>query len=311
MYDLIILGGGPAGVAAGIYAGRKAIKTLLITDSFGGQSINSDNIENIIGLKAISGIDWARQLEEHMRTQSAVVIKDGTRVTQIEKKEENVFEVTDATGQTYQSRTILYSLGSSYRRLNVPGEKEYEGKGVFYCSICDAPLMKGKQVVVVGGGNSGLEAAQDLLAYATSITILEYADRCKGDPLYQEQLKKDPRVTIVTNAQVKEIKGETFVTQLIYTDTKTGNEQTVDASGIFVSIGYQPNTQVIKKIVVLDERQRIVIDHKTCKTSLEGMWAAGDVTDGLYNQINTAMGDGVKAALNIYDFLKNNGTSLS
>ncbi|MBP6855605.1 MAG: FAD-dependent oxidoreductase [Candidatus Pacebacteria bacterium] len=304
MYDLIILGGGPAGVAAGIYAGRKAIKTLLITDSFGGQSINSDNIENIIGFRAISGIDWAKQLEEHMRMQSAVVIKDGTRVTHIEKKEENVFEVTDATGQTYQSKTVLYALGSSYRRLNVPGEKEYEGKGVFYCSICDAPLMKGKQVVVIGGGNSGLEAAQDLLAYATSITILEYADACKGDPLYQEQLKKDPRVTIVTNARVKEIKGKMFVTQVVYEDTKNKSEQTLDVSGVFVSIGYHPNTQIIKDLATLDERQRIVIDHKTGKTSLEGIWAAGDVTDGLYNQINTAMGDGVKAVLNIYDYLR-------
>lgn len=307
VYDLIIIGGGPAGVAAGVYVGRKAMNALLITDSFGGQSINSDNIENIIGIRAISGIAWAQQLESHLKEQGGVNIREGVRVTSISKKEDGMFEVTEASGLIHKSKTVLFALGSSYRKLNVPGEKEYEGKGVFYCSICDAPLMKGKSVVIVGGGNSGLEAAQDVLPYATSVTILEYSDSCKGDPIYIEQLKKDPKVTIITNAQTKEIKGDVFVTSLIYVDTKTKGEKTIDASGVFVSIGYKPNTDLVKELVDLDAYQRIKIDHRTCKTSLDGMWAAGDATDGLYNQINTAMGDGIKAALNIYDFMRKEG----
>ena len=302
VYDLIIVGGGPAGVAAGIYTARKAIKTLLLTKDFGGQSVNSASIENFIGFKSISGVDFAKTLEEHLRAQEDIEIKDGVLVSKVEKVGGG-FEVSTAGGDKFQSKTVLITLGSGYKKLNVPGEKEFEGKGVFYCSICDAPLMKGKKAAVIGGGNSGLEAAFDLLPYAEKISILEFTDSLRGDPIYQEKLKKDPKVEIITKAKTVEIFGEAFVKGLKYVDLNTNQEKMLDVSGVFVAIGYKPNTDLVKDLVKLDEFGRIVVDHKTYQTSCPGLWAAGDITDGLYNQINPAMGDAIKAVLNVYDYL--------
>lgn len=305
LYDLIIIGGGPAGVAAGIYASRKKIKALLMTKFFGGDWITSDKIENFIGFKSISGLDLAKTLEDQLRSQAEPIdIKDGAIAASIKKAAEG-FEITDSDGNAYQTKNILLTLGSGYKKLDVPGGKEFEGKGVFYCSTCDAPLMKGKKAAVIGGGNSGLEAAIDLLPYASEIYILQRSNVLKGDVIYQEKLKADSKVKILMQAQTKEIIGADFVGGLKYIDGQTNEEKTLDVAGIFVAIGYMPNTAIVKDLVNLDNRGHIIVDHKTMQTSMPGIWAAGDATDGLYNQFSTAIGDAVNATLNIYENLKN------
>lgn len=303
MYELIILGAGPAGIAAGVYSARKKIHTLLLTKDFGGQSVNSASIENWIGFSSISGSDFAKTLEKHLRDQKGIEIKDGVEIQKVQKREGGGFVITTSKG-AFEAQNVLVTLGSRYRRLGVPGESEYEGKGVFYCSICDAPLMNGKDVVVVGGGNSGLEAAIDLLPYAKHIYVLEYADALKGDPVYQDQLKQSDKVTILTHTEIREIHGDTFVNSISYCDTHLKEKKTLEVSGVFVEIGYQPNSEIVSELVKRDERGKILVDHKTFQSSLSGIWAAGDITDTPYNQINPAMGDAVKAVLHIYDTLR-------
>ncbi|MDP3015156.1 MAG: FAD-dependent oxidoreductase [bacterium] len=303
IYDLIILGGGPAGIAAGIYAARKKIKTLLITDTFGGQSVIAGEIKNFIGFKSISGIEMAKKLEEHLRAQEGVEIKDGRKVSAIEKQNEN-FLVKTNKEEFFESKTILIALGSHYRRLKIPGEKEFEGKGVFYCSICDAPLMKNKTAIVVGGGNSGFDAVTDLLPYASKIYLLEFSNALKGDPITLEKLKASGKLEIITMVNAKEIIGDNFVSALKYEDLKTGEIKEIKTDGVFAAIGYESNTDLVKNLTEINKEGKIIVNCKTQKTSHEGVWAAGDATDVLYNQINIAIGDAIKAALNIYEYLK-------
>ena len=302
-YDLIILGGGPAGIAAGIYAARKKIKTLLITDAFGGQSVIASEIKNFIGFKSISGVEMAKKLEEHLRAQEDIEIKDGLKVLAIEKQNENFLIKTDKE-ESFESKTLLITMGSRYRQLKVPGEKEFRGKGVFYCSICDAPLMKNKTAAVIGGGNSGFDAVMDLLPYASKIYLLEFSDALKGDPLTFGKLKASGKLEIITMANAKEITGDNFVSTLKYENRKTGEIKEIKTDGVFAAIGYEPNTDLVKNLVEINEEGKIIVDCKTQKTSHEGVWAAGDATDVLYNQINIAIGDAIKAALNIYEYLK-------
>lgn len=303
MYDLIIIGGGPAGVAASVYAARKRIKSAIITTDFGGQSVNSAVIENFIGFKSISGIDFSRVLEEHVRAQEHIDIFAGKRVEEIGSIEGG-YRVRVNGGETYDTKFILYTLGSSYKRLGIPGEKEYEGKGVFYCSICDAPLMKGKDVVIIGGGNSGLEAALDLVPYAKTITLLNRSDILKGDAVYQEKIARYSHITIRKNVMPIAFEGEQFLSKVRVRDIQSGAEELLEVGGAFVAIGYEPNTALVKDLVTLNERGQIVVDQKTMQTSRAGIWAAGDCTDGLYHQINTAAGDAVKAVLNVYEQLR-------
>lgn len=306
MYDLIIIGGGPAGVAAGVYASRKKINALLITKNFGGHWMVSDKIENFIGFKEISGVELAKKLEEHLKSQTEPIeIKEGVLVASV-KKTDSGFELTDSSSATYQTKNILITLGSDFRKLGIPGEKEFEGKGVFYCSTCDAPLMKGKAVAVIGGGNSGLEAAIDLIPYASEIYIIERRPELKGDIIYQERLKADSRVKIFTNAQLNEIYGDEFVKGIKFKDD-SGAEKNVEVSGVFMAIGYKPNSDLVKDLVELNEKGEIVVNHKTFQSSQKGIWAAGDIADGLYNQFNTSISDAINALLNIYDTLKSKG----
>jgi alkyl hydroperoxide reductase subunit F len=302
MYDIIIIGGGPAGVAAGVYASRKKMNALLITKDFGGQAIVSSSIENFIGYTKITGLELAKTLEAQLRAQKHVEIKDGLMVARIKKLADG-FEVTDSKEATYRTKTILMTLGSGYKHLGIESERTFAGKGVFYCSTCDAPLMQDKAVAVIGGGTSGLEAARDLLPFASNIFILEYAPTLKGDLVTQELLRKDPRVEIITQAQTTEIIGNEFVTGLKYIDRANGEEKTLAVSGVFVAIGQKPNSDLVKDLVETTPTGNIVVDHKTFRTSLPGVWAAGDITDGAYNQINTAIGEAIKAVLNIYETL--------
>ncbi len=302
MYDVVIIGGGPAGVAAGIYASRKKLKSALITKDFGGQSVNSASIDNFIGYKSISGADFAKVLEEQLRANDEIEIKDGKFVVSVKKIGDYLFELTDNDGIVYQTKTILYTAGSVYRKLEIPGEKEYEGKGVFYCSICDAPLMKNKPAAVIGGGNSALEAVIDLLPYASKIYLIVRSG-IKGDAVYKEKIEKESKVEIINNANTKEIFGDAFVKGLKYQDSTAGEEKTLDVSGVFVSIGWTPNSGLVKDLVKTDIKGHILVDSKTQQSSMPGIWAAGDVADGLYAQIGPAIGEGIVALLNIYDYI--------
>ena len=305
LYDLIILGGGPAGIAAGIYAARKKLKTLLIAESFGGQSVVAAQINNFIGFKSVSGIEMKNILEEHLRSHEEIEIKEGARVEKIEKKENN-FAIS-VNGEQFETKTVLVALGSSYRKLGIPGEKEFTGKGVFYCSTCDAPLMKNKTAVVVGGGNSGFYAVLDLLPHASKIYVLEYGDAFRADPIYIDKAKASGKVEFITMAKTLEIIGGSengFVSAIKYKDRQNKEIKEIKTDGVFVAIGYTPNSGIIKDLVKTNEWGKIIIDHQTQKASLEGIWAAGDITDVLYGQINVAIGDAIKAVLNINDYFK-------
>ena len=300
-YDLVIVGGGPGGVAAGVYAARKKIKTLLITEDFGGQSLVSADVQNWIGMKSVSGFDLGRMLEEHLRAQEDIDIEVGDRVKEV-KDQGEAFAVHTERGKTLETKYLLVVSGSRRRKLGVPGEIEYNGNGVAYCSICDAPLFKGKTVAVVGGGNAGLEAVVDLLPYASRIFLLA-SSTVKGDPITQAKVKADPKVEIITRAKTQEIIGGESVTGLRYLDTEANIEKKIELQGVFVEIGAEPNSEFIKGLVELNERGEITVDHKTQQSSHPRIWAAGDVSDVLYKQNNISAGDGVKAALAAYAYI--------
>lgn len=313
MYDVIIIGGGPAGCAAAVYTARKQLKTLLITESFGGQSIVSDDIQNWIGETHISGFDLAKKFEEHIRSFPGMVeIKMPEKATEIkavscsDSERACDFEVTTDKGKVYTGKTLILTMGARRRKLNIPGEERFEGKGVVYCSTCDAPIFAGKKVAVVGGGNAGLEAVVDLFPYASEIYLMEYGDALKGDPVTQEKIKNNPKLKeIIFNAQTQEIVGEKVVTGIRYKDKKNGEEKMFAVDGVFVEIGSVPNTEIVKDLVDLDARKEIVIDSKHGSTSHPGIFAAGDITDDPYKQNNISAGDAVKAALAAYAYLQN------
>ncbi|MBI2175630.1 MAG: FAD-dependent oxidoreductase [Parcubacteria group bacterium] len=302
MYDLVIVGGGPAATAAAVYAGRKKLKTLLIAESFGGQSIVSADVQNWIGDMSVSGVELAGRFEKHIRAQESVEIKSPESARQISKKENGFSVTTDK--EAYQARAVILASGARRRRLNIPGEAELEGKGVAYCSTCDAPLFGGKNVAVVGGGNAGLEAVVDLLPYATEIYLLEFSGSLKGDAITQEKIRAKKNVHIILNAKAERIEGDgMFVKTLFYTDLISGKEEPLGVEGVFVEIGSVPNSEMVRDLVELNKHGEVVIDHKTAATSREGIWAAGDVTDEPFKQNNISAGDAVKAALSAYQYL--------
>lgn len=304
MYDLIIVGGGPAGISAGIYAARKKMNTLLITDGFGGQSVVSAEIQNWVGTPSISGYDLAKNLEAHLRAQKEIEIVDDDRVMAVQKKEDGTFSLATKNGKTHEAKYLLLVSGSSRKKLGIPGESTFEGKGVVYCSICDAPLFGEKTVAVVGGGNSALESVIDLLPYASKIYLIVRSEILKGDPVTQEKIKGNSKVEIVWNAVVQEVIGKDFVTGLKYQDAKSGETKELAVDGVFVEIGLVPNSDFVKDLVDRDLYGAVKIDAKTQATSCSGIWAAGDVTDALYKQNNISAGDAIKAVLNIYDWFK-------
>ena len=304
MYDVAILGGGPAGVAAGVYTARKKLNTLFIAREFGGQSIISDNIQNWIGEKSISGLELAKKMEDHLRAQEGIEIKVPEKVLEVgEDKEDSGFIIITDKDE-YQARAVIVAIGARRRKMEIPGEKKFDGKGVAYCSTCDAPLFKDKKVVVVGGGNAGLEAVQDLIPYASEIYLLTRGESMRGDQVTIDEIHKSSKFKkIIYNAQVQEVLGDQFVSALKYKDKKTDQEKILAVDGVFVEIGAIPNSEIIKDLVDTNERGEIIIDHKTGATSKKGIWAAGDVTDEIYKQNNISAGDAVKAALSVYNYL--------
>jgi len=301
IYNLIILGAGPAGTAASVYAGRKKIKSLLITENFGGQAVIAASIENIIGHNKLSGVEMARLFEEQVKASGMEVILD--KILNI-KKEENIFKIETVNNGVFQGKSILVALGRKYKNLEVPGEEKFRGRGVVYCSTCDAPLFKDKPVAVVGGGNAALLSVIDLLAYASKIYLLNRSEELRADPVLIDEVKKEPRVEIIFNAQVTEIIGDLMVEKLKYQNSKTGEIKELAVNGIFVQIGMKPNTDLVKDLVKTNEQDEIIVEALTGRTSAQGIWAAGDITKLPYKQISVAIGDGIRALLDIYAELK-------
>ncbi|MDO8602076.1 MAG: FAD-dependent oxidoreductase [bacterium] len=310
MFELIIIGGGPAAVAAGVYAARKQIKTLLIAEAFGGQSLVSNDIQNWIGTKNISGLELAQNLEGHVRAQEGIEIIDGDLVVKVQKVGElpaGHFVLETKNGKTFETKTILVASGSRRRRLGIPGEDKYDGKGVVFCSTCDAPIFKGKTVAIVGGGNAGLEAVVDSIPYASKIYLVIRGDVLKGDAVTQAKVKNHPKVTILYNAISTEVIGDKVVTGLKYENSSTHQLSQLTLDGVFVEIGSMPNADFVKGIVDLNAIGEIITDPKTQQSSQPGIWSAGDVSDVLYKQNNISAGDAVKAILNIYGYLHRQG----
>lgn len=313
LYEVIVIGGGPAGVAAAVYTARKRLKTLLVTESFGGQSIVSDDIQNWIGEPHISGLDLAKKLETHIKAYPDMVdVKIPEKVVEVktipcqEPPRVCNFEVKTDQGNNYRGKMVIVCSGARRRKMGIPGENNFEGKGVSYCSTCDAPLFKGRKVAVVGGGNAGLEAIIDLFPYVEEIYLLDRGEAIRGDQTAFEEVRINPKFKgAIFNARVLEILGEQLVTGLKYQDTKTAEEKILEVQGVFVEIGSVPNSELVKDLVQLDEHGQIIINFQHSRTSHPGIFAAGDVTCDPYKQSNISAGDGVKAALAAYDYLLN------
>jgi len=303
MYDLAILGGGPAGVAAGVYASRKRLKTVFITKDFQSQSTVSEGIENWIGTVKISGADFAKNMEEHLRAYAGdiVDIRVGEYVTRLEKSGDTFTIQTD--NGSYTARTVLITTGSHRRKLTVPGADTFEHKGITYCASCDGPLFADQDVAVIGGGNAAFESAAQLLAYCRSVTLLNRSNEFKADPVTVKRVTSNPKMHALLGAELASVTGGIFVTGLSYKDKKTGEIKNIAVTGIFAEVGSIPTTEFAKDVVTLDPYGRILVDPKTQAASAIGVWAAGDCTDGLYHQNNIAAGDAVKALEDIYVYL--------
>lgn len=304
IFDLIIIGGGPGGVAAGVYAARKKLKTLFITDAWGGQSTVSDDIQNWIGTPHISGAQLAKNLKEHLEEYAAndVTILTPARATGVVKSGE-LFEVSTGKG-TFTTRTVLLTVGSARRKLDVPGADIFEHKGLTYCASCDGPLFTDADVVVVGGGNAAFESAAQLLAYAKSVTLIDRGPEFRADPVTVEKVTANKHMTALHNTISKEVHGDVFVSGLSVIDAITKEERLIPCTGIFIEIGLLPNTDFLGTIVDLSPTKQVLIDPWTQKTSVPGIWAAGDCTNVKYHQNNIAAGDAVRALEDIYAYLK-------
>ncbi len=305
MYDLIIIGGGPAGVAAAIYAARKHLKTVLISEDIGGQSTVSEGIENWIGSPKVHGADLAKMFRAHLDAVKGdfVELALGERAVSLEKSTEGFLAKTKS-GKEFSAKAVLVASGAGRRKLDVPGAEKFENKGVTYCASCDGPLFAGMDVAVVGGGNAGFETALQLLAYAKSVTLLHRHKEFKADAVTIEKAHAHPNMRILAHAEPTEVLGDAFVSGLRYTDKDTGETKELAVSGIFVEAGVVPNTGFAEGLVELDAVKRIKADPRNQRTNVEGVWAAGDCTDELYHQNNIAAGDGVKALEDIYLWIK-------
>lgn len=304
-YDIIIVGAGPAGVTAGIYAARKKMRTLILTGSVGGSSAVSGTIENWVGESSMSGTEFARRLETHLRAQEGVEIRTDETVTGVSGPLGGPFEVITERGESFHSKSVIVTSGVRHRPLGVPGEETFMGKGVAYCSTCDAPFFRNRSVVVVGGGNSAFEAVEDLLPYATAVTVLTIDPEFTADPILRERVLASDKVTPVRSAKSEEIVGERRVKSLRYSEVATGEMRECPCDGVFVEIGMIPNSEPVSGIAERTRGAEIIVDPRTFATSVPGIFAAGDVTDMPYRQNNISAGQGAVAALAAYDFVRN------
>ncbi len=306
MYELLIIGGGPAGTAAGVYASRKQLKTLFVTKEWGGQSTVSPDIQNWIGTPSISGDALAKDLRTHLEAYADgfVDIISNQLVTKLSPLSEGGYEATLSDGSTHQTKAVLITAGSVRRHLKAEGADTFEHKGLTYCASCDGPIFAGQDVAVIGGGNAGFETAAQLLAYTKSVTLLNHGDSYKADPVTVTKVLSHPNMRGFLNAETSAVTGEKFVSGLTYTDTVTGESHELPVTGIFVEIGMIPNTDFAAAVIERDEYKRVIIDPWTQKTSAPNIWAAGDCTNVKYHQNNIAAGDAVRALEDIYVTLK-------
>ncbi len=302
-FDVLVVGGGPAGAAAAIYAARKGIRTGVAAERFGGQVLDTMAIENFISVKETEGPKLARALEEHVR-EYEVDIMNLQRASQlIPAGEDGLHRVRFDNGGELKAKTLILATGARWREMNVPGEQEYRGRGVAYCPHCDGPLFKGKRVAVIGGGNSGVEAAIDLAGIVAHVTLLEFGEDLRADAVLQRKLNSLPNVRVLKMAQTTEVKGDgQKVTGLVYKDRTNDEVHEVELEGIFVQIGLLPNSEWLKGTLELSRFGEIIVDAKG-QTSVPGVFAAGDVTTVPYKQIVIAVGEGAKALLSAFDHL--------
>jgi alkyl hydroperoxide reductase subunit F len=302
MHDIIIIGAGPAGISAGVYCARKMMNTLVISKDVGGQATWSWEVENYLGYQLISGVELVEHFREHLENFS-VELLEGSSVSSLTHKAEG-FSVLTEDGEKFESRAAIVASGKLPRQLEVPGEREFRGRGVAYCATCDAPLFRGKKVVVVGGGNSAIDAALQLSKIAEKTTMITIEDSLGGDEIRSDQCLESADLEVLTSAEVTAIHGETFVKSIDI--VREGKEQTLGAEGIFVEIGSIPSTTFLPPGVELNELGEIIIDSNN-RTSLNGLFAAGDVTNVIEKQIIIAAGEGAKAALTAYSWMMEAG----
>lgn len=303
-FEMLIIGGGPAGASAAVYSARKGIRTGIVADRFGGQVMDTVGIENFISVKATEGPKLAANLEEHVRDYDVDIMTE-QRASRVIAAEQvgDLIQVELESGATLKSRTLVIATGARWREMNVPGEQEYRGKGVAYCPHCDGPLFKGKKVAVIGGGNSGIEAAIDLAGIVKHVTVLEFDNKLRADEVLQNKARSMGNIDIITEALTTEVVGNgTQVTGLNYTDRASGESKSLELSGIFVQIGLVPNAEFLKGTLELNPRGEIVVGSHG-ETSIPGVFAAGDVTTAPYKQIIIAMGSGANSALGAFDYL--------
>ena len=302
-FDVLVVGGGPAGAAAAIYAARKGIRTGVAAERFGGQVLDTMAIENFISVKETEGPKLARALEEHVREYDVDIINLQRASQLIPAGEDGLHRVQFENGGELKAKTLILATGARWREMNVPGEQEYRGRGVAYCPHCDGPLFKGKRVAVIGGGNSGVEAAIDLAGIVAHVTLLEFGEELRADAVLQRKLNSLPNVRVLKMAQTTEVKGDgQKVTGLVYKDRTNDEVHNVELEGIFVQIGLLPNSEWLKGTLELSRFGEIIVDAKG-QTSIPGVFAAGDVTTVPYKQIVIAVGEGAKASLSAFDHL--------
>jgi len=305
LYDLIIIGGGPAAINAAIYAARKKVKTLLIAKSWGGQMRWTNLIENYLGCDSVTGPELIKKFVHHLETvkKYGLEVKEGEEATEVQMKKDRVIEVKTDKG-VYPAKALIVATGRRAKKLGVPGEETFTGKGISHCPTCDAPFFKNKAVAVIGGGNAGLEAALDMTKYASRIYLLEFKPHLMGDECFRERINQYSQIEVITNAEVKEIKGGQFVRGLVYQKRDSGEIKEIAVEGVFIEIGSIPNSHLVANVVELNKEGEIKIDSRN-RTSEPNIFAAGDVTDISHKQIIIAAGEGAKAVLNAYEYLQN------
>ena len=300
--DVTIIGAGPAGVAAAIYTARKGLKVTMVADRIGGQVKDTQDIENLISVPLTTGSELSANFEKHLREYD-ITLKEHVSVKEISETEDENYRIHLNTGETFETRSIILATGAQWRKLGVPGEDENVGKGVAYCAHCDGPFFKGKDISVIGGGNSGIEAALDLAGIVKHVTVLEFADDLKADQVLINKAKEKANIDIITSAATQEIKAnDGKVTSIVYQDRSSSETKELDVSAVFVQIGLVPNTAFVKGFVDLNRFGEIEIDER-CRTDRKGIFACGDVTTVPFKQINIAMGEGSKAALSAFEYL--------
>ncbi len=300
LYDVTVIGTGPAATSAAIYAVRKGLNVAMIGVKVGGQVLDTNEIENIIGTTTTTGSKYAESLEKHMK-EYPIAFKDGHLVKEVKKDGKDKILVTD-DGKEYRTKTVIVATGAKHRHLGIPGEEEFTGKGVHFCTTCDGPFYKGLDVTIVGGGNSGVEAALDMSGIAKSVTLIEFMPELKADRVLQDKLAERENITVHKNTATKEVKGTEFVEKIVYANRDTNEDVEVKMDGLFIEIGLSANTSVVEGVVERNKIGEIIIDENNM-TSEKGIFAAGDCTTVKHKQIVIAVGEGAKAALSAFNYL--------